>query len=123
MRKTFLTLADQLVSIQREDGYWPTSLMDPEYLTNPETSGTAFFGFGLAWGLNNGLLQGEKYEAARNKAWDAIRAAVTEDGKVGWVQQIGKDPQKTTRESSQLYAVGGTLLFAAEMIEAERSGN
>ncbi len=117
MRETFLTLADQLISIQREDGYWPTSLMDPEYLTNPETSGTAFFGFGLAWGLNNGLLEGEKYERARDKAWDAIRLAVTEEGKVGWVQQIGKDPQATTRDSSQLYAVGGTLLFASEMMD------
>nr|WP_298894755.1 glycoside hydrolase family 88 protein [uncultured Altererythrobacter sp.] len=119
MRETFLTLANQLVSIQREDGYWPTSLMDPEYLTNPETSGTAFFGFGLAWGLNNGLLEGDRYENARDKAWDAIRAAVTEDGKVGWVQQIGKDPQATTRESSQLYAAGGALLFAAEMIDSK----
>ena len=122
MRKTFRTMADQLVKIQREDGYWPTSLMDPEYLTNPETSGTAFFGFGLAWGLNNGLLEGQKYVQARDKAWDAIRAAVLEDGKVGWVQQIGKDPQATTRESSQLYAAGGTLLFAAEMIKNDNSG-
>lgn len=122
MRETFLTIADQLVSIQREDGYWPTSLMDPEYLTNPESSGTAFFGFGFAWGLNNGLLEGEKYENARDKAWDAIRAAVTEEGKVGWVQQIGKDPQATTRESSQLYAAGGTLLFAAEMLNSDHGG-
>lgn len=119
MKQTYLTLSDTLVSIQREDGYWPTSLLDPDYLTNPESSGTAFFGFGLAWGLNNGMLEGEKYEQARDKAWDAIRASVTADGKVGWVQQIGKDPQSTTAESSQLYAVGGTLLFAAEMAKAE----
>lgn len=119
MRKTFRTLADQLVSIQRDDGYWPTSLMDPDYLTNPESSGTAFFGYGLAWGINNGMLKGEKYVTARDKAWDAIRSAVTEDGKVGWVQQIGKDPQKTDRQSSQLYAVGGTLLFATEMLGAK----
>lgn len=119
MRETFVTLADQLVSIQREDGYWPTSLMDAEYLTNPETSGTAFFGFGMAWGLNNGLLKGEKYETSRDKAWDALRLAITDEGKVGWVQQIGKDPQSTNRESSQLYAAGGALLFAAEMLSAE----
>lgn len=119
MRETYKTLADQLVSIQREDGYWPTSLMDAEYLTNPETSGTAFFGFGLAWGLNNGTLEGEKYEMARDKAWDAMRLATTTSGKVGWVQQIGKDPQSTERETSQLYATGGMLLFAAEMLAVE----
>ncbi len=117
MVSTFKTLADALVSIQRDDGYWPTSLMDAQYLTNPETSGTAFFGFGLAWGLNNGILDGNKYTAARDKAWDAMRAAISDSGKVGWVQQIGKDPQLTDKDSTQLYAVGGTLLFASEMID------
>ena len=110
-------MASTLVSIQREDGYWPTSLMDAEYLTNPETSGTAFFGFGLAWGLNNGVLDGNKYTVARDKAWNAMRAAVSDSGKVGWVQQIGKDPQLTDKGTSQLYAVGGTLLFASEMLD------
>jgi rhamnogalacturonyl hydrolase YesR len=117
MVKTFKTLADSLVSIQRADGYWPTSLMDADYLTNPETSGTAFFGFGLAWGLNNGLLKGAKYETARDKAWDAMRGSISDSGKVGWVQQIGKDPQLTDKDSTQLYAVGGTLLFASEMLD------
>ncbi|WP_394728828.1 glycoside hydrolase family 105 protein [Altererythrobacter sp. GH1-8] len=117
MVATFRTLADRLVTLQRTDGYWPTSLMDPELLTNPETSGTAFFGFGLAWGLNNGLLKGPQYEAARNKAWDAMRKATTDSGKVGWVQQIGKDPQSTDAGTSQLYAAGGLLLFASEMLQ------
>lgn len=117
MVSTFQTLADALVSIQREDGYWPTSLMDAEYLTNPETSGTAFFGYGLAWGLNHGVIEGGKYAVARDKAWDAMRAAISDSGKVGWVQQIGKDPQLTDKDSSQLYAAGGTLLFASEMLD------
>jgi rhamnogalacturonyl hydrolase YesR len=114
--KTFRTMADRLVALQRPDGYWPTSLMDAELVTNPETSGTGFFGFGLAWGLNNGVLEGRKYTAARDKAWNAMRAAVAPDGKLGWVQQIGKDPQKTDSASSQLYGVGGMLLFSAEML-------
>ena len=116
MVETFQTLAAKLVTIQREDGYWPTSLLDPELLTNPETSGTAFFGFGLAWGLNNGLIEGAEYVQARDKAWDAMRAATENSGMVGWVQQIGKDPQLTTAGTSQLYATGGMLLFAAEML-------
>lgn len=116
MVQTFRTLADRLVMIQRPDGYWPTSLMDAELLTNPETSGTAFFGYGLAWGLNNGVLKGAKYEVARDKAWDAMRAATSDSGKVGWVQQIGRDPQITDAGTSQLYAAGGMLLFASEML-------
>ena len=117
MIDTFVTLADTLVSIQREDGYWPTSLLDPEMLTNPETSGTAFFGFGLAWGLNNGILEGDQYVSARDRAWDAIRTATSNSGMVGWVQQVGRDPQSTTAGTSQLYATGGALLFASEMLD------
>ena len=114
----FIEMTDALVKRQREDGYWPTSLEDPDLFTNPETSGTAFFGFGLAWGINQGLLKGDKYVNARDKAWVAMKDAVKPDGMVGWVQQIGKDPQLTIKDSSQLYGVGGFLLMAAEMIEA-----
>jgi rhamnogalacturonyl hydrolase YesR len=112
-------MAAALIQIQREDGYWPTSLLDAAILTNPETSGTGFFGFGLAWGLNNGFLEGDDYVVARDKAWSAMTAAVNDDGRLGWVQQIGKDPQTTTADTSQLYGSGAFLLFASEMIAAE----
>ena len=48
-----------IVSLQRSDGYWPVSLLDPS--GPPETSGTGFFIYGLAWGLNNGLLDDARY--------------------------------------------------------------
>jgi len=83
-------------------------------------SGTAFFTFGIAWGINQGILDGEKYVAARDLGWSAMKAGVKEDGMVGWVQQIGKDPQGTDKFDSQLYGVGGFLLTAAEMIEVEK---
>lgn len=117
MVKAYQDLADKLVPLQREDGYWPTSLADADYLKNPESSGTAFFGYGMAWGLNNGLLKGAQYEKARDLAWDAMRDATNTNGKVGWVQQIGKDPVATDRESSQLYTAGGMLLFASQMVK------
>jgi len=114
----FVEMTDALISRQREDGYWPTSLDDAALFKNPETSGTAFFGFGLAWGINQGLLTDDKYIDARDKAWAAMKDAVQPNGMVGWVQQIGKDPQLTIKDSSQLYGVGGFLLMASEMIEA-----
>lgn len=115
LEDTFVQLADSLVERQRESGYWPTSLDDDGLFKNPETSGTGFFGFGLAWGVNNGILVGEKYENSMNRAWAAMNAAVFENGKVGWVQQIGKDPQKSEASDSQLYAAGAMLLFSSEM--------
>jgi len=111
-------MTDALISRQREDGYWPTSLDDAALFPNPEMSGTGFFTFGIAWGLNQGILDGEKYVAARDKGWSAMKDAVQPNGMVGWIQQIGKDPQATEPDSSQLYGVGGFLLTAAEMIEA-----
>lgn len=114
----FVSMSDALISRQRDSGYWPTSLDDDALFPNPETSGTAFFGFGIAWGINNGLLQGEKYTTARDKAWGAMKDAVKPNGMVGWVQQIGKDPQETVKDSSQLYGVGGFLLMASEMVKA-----
>lgn len=114
----FVSMSDALISRQRENGYWPTSLDDADLFSSPETSGTAFFGFGLAWGINQGLLTDTKYVNSRDKAWTAMKNAVQPNGMVGWVQQIGKDPQKTEKDSSQLYGVGGFLLMASEMIEA-----
>ena len=111
----FRKMAAALVTIQRDDGYWPTSLHDADLFPSPETSGTGFVGFGLAWGLNNGILSGPKYERATEKAWAAMIAAVDGEGKLGWVQQVGKDPQLTTQESSQIYGAGAFLLMAAEM--------
>ncbi|NNC38922.1 MAG: hypothetical protein EX271_06945 [Acidimicrobiales bacterium] len=118
--KLFVSMSNALISRQRDDGYWPTSLDDAALFTNPETSGTAFFGFGLAWGINQGLLTDASHVNARDKAWTAMKNAVQPNGMVGWVQQIGKDPQLTVKDSSQLYGVGGFLLMSSEMIDAEK---
>lgn len=115
----FQTMAPALIEMQRDDGYWPTSLYDPDLFTNPETSGTGLIGFGLAWGLNNNILQGQDYEGATNKAWQAMTKAVDKNGKLGWVQQVGKDPKSTTKEDTQIYGAGAFLLMASEMIEVQ----
>ena len=119
--ETFQKMAAALVDRQRPDGYWPTSLDDNALFPNPETSGTGFFGFGLAWGVNNGVLSDPKYSMATLKAWTAMTAAVDETGRLGWVQQVGKDPKSTTANSSQLYGAGAFLLMASEMIEFEQA--
>ena len=37
-------------------------MLDPEHAPGPETSGTAFFTYGLLWGMNNGLLDKAAYQ-------------------------------------------------------------
>jgi len=40
--------------LQSEDGFWRSSLLDPaEYPDHPETSGSNFYCFAIAWGINH----------------------------------------------------------------------
>jgi unsaturated rhamnogalacturonyl hydrolase len=110
----FRRMSDKLVTLQKPDGYWPPSLLAPEN-SPPETSGTGFFVYGLAYGLNHGLLKGPQYQASVAKGWSALTAAVQPDGKLGWVQQIGYAPDHVAADDTQLYGVGAFLLAASEV--------
>ena len=104
-----------LQRIQNPNGYWPASLLDPNKVTTPETSGTGFITFGLAWGVNNGILKDEKYQRSAIKGWRAIEQAVEQNGRVNWVQQVGKSPDPVQKTDTQFYGVGAVLLAASEM--------
>ena len=100
-------------AVQGEDGYWRASLLDPDSRPNPETSGTGFFVFGLAWGINHGVLDRARYERAVTRGWSAMVEAVHPDGMLGWVQRIGDQPGATTANTTEVYGVGALLLQAA----------
>lgn len=104
-----------LMKLQRENGFWPASLMDPDIVKTPEVSGTGFITFGLAWGVNNGILTDPKAVEIVEKGWKAIESAVAEDGRVNWVQHVGKSPDPVKETDSQLYGTGAVLLSASEM--------
>ena len=108
-------MASSLVAIQKPDGYWPASLLDADKVKSPEVSGTGFVTFGLAWGLNNRVLDDEATIAAVDKGWAALAAAVDADGMVHWVQQVGRGPDPVRESDTQLYGVGAFLLAASEM--------
>ena len=110
----FRQMSDRLLPLQKPDGCWAPSLLAPEHAP-PETSGTGFFVYGLAYGLNHGLLKGAKYEVAVSKGWTALAGAVQPDGKLGWVQQIGYAPDHVSADDTQLYGVGAFLLAASEV--------
>ena len=109
----FKQMADKIVSMQGAAGYWPVSLLEPQQ--TPETSGTGFFVYGLAWGINQGLLSGKQYSAAVERGWHALVAAVQPDGKLGWVQRVGAAPDQVSANDTQLYGAGAFLLAASEM--------
>lgn len=119
MERIFKDMAATLIKLQKADGYWAPSLLAATKDTPPESSGTAFFTYGLAWGLNNGLLKGREYERATQKGWSALVRAVHADGKLGYVQQVSDRPDDVKYEDTQLYGVGAFLLAASAIADLD----
>ena len=111
----FIEMATKIASLQDENGYWHASLLDPMSYPNPETSSSAFFTYALAWGVNNGYLNKEKFQPVVEKGWKALVRAIYPNGKLGWVQPIGADPKKVTEEMTEVYGIGALLLAGKEM--------
>jgi unsaturated rhamnogalacturonyl hydrolase len=115
----FKELAKSVSSCQQEEGYWTRSMLDAEHAPGAETSGTAFFTYGLLWGINNGVLKQAEYLPVVKKSWNYLsQFAVQQDGKLGYVQPIGERAipgQVVDKNSSADFGVGAFLLAAAEM--------
>jgi len=116
----FRELAEGVARVQRPGGYWSRSMLCEEDAPGPETSGTAFFTYGLLWGMNHELLDRSTYEPVVNKSWNyLVKTALQPDGSVGFVQPIGEkpDPTKTVDAHSQAnFGVGAFLLAACEKV-------
>ena len=88
-------MAAALKKVQRDDGFWNASLHDPANFGGKETSGTALFTYGIAWGIRNGILSKDDYLPVVAKAWNALAAdAIHPDGFLGFVQGTGKQPSE-----------------------------
>jgi unsaturated rhamnogalacturonyl hydrolase len=114
----FREMAAKLISIQQPDGFWRSSLLDPEHYPAQEESGTGFYCYGLAWGVNHGLLDRKTYWPAVLKAWDALTSCVQPDGKLIHVQPIGADPKKFDPNMTEPFGVGCFLLAGSEVYYA-----
>ncbi|MCU7550182.1 glycoside hydrolase family 88 protein [Chitinophagaceae bacterium LB-8] len=115
----FKGIAETIKASQQPEGYWTRSILDPAHAPGPETSGTAFFTFGLLWGINNGYLEKEEYNLVASKAWNYLTTvALQPDGKIGYVQPIGERAipgQVVDKNSTSNFGVGAFLLAACEM--------
>lgn len=110
-------LTSAIVKLQKQDGAWPMSLLAGERYVEPETSGTAFFTYGLIWGINNDLLDESTYLPSALKGWQVLSSAVHPDGKFGWVQGVNEKPDVVTKDDSQLFGVGAFLLAGSAMYD------
>jgi rhamnogalacturonyl hydrolase YesR len=120
LKKDFMLMSEALLKCQREDGFWNPSLVSTNYAMK-ETSGTALFLYGMAWGIQQGHLKAKIYRPVCDRAWEGlVRDAVHNDGFLGWMQGTGKDPSAGQPLSYDRvpdfedYGTGCFLLGAAE---------
>ena len=135
----FRALAAAVLPLQREDGFWNSSLADPTHCAaagepgedGPETSGTALLAYGFAWGIRQGLLDVKTYGSPLAAAWNGLtRVAVRADGFLGWVQSTGAAPCSSrvalgadAVPNFEDYGVGCLLLAGSEVLRlGEPSG-
>ncbi|MCK4922530.1 MAG: glycoside hydrolase family 88 protein [Bacteroidales bacterium] len=74
-----------------------------------------YFTYGLAWGINKGILDRSDYEQAVKKGWNAILSHVTEEGMLGYVQPIGAAPGEAWPNKSEVYGTGAFLSAGSEI--------
>ncbi|HEV8593631.1 MAG TPA: glycoside hydrolase family 88 protein [Pyrinomonadaceae bacterium] len=111
-------MAARVAELQQPDGLWRSSLLDPDSYPGGESSGSGFYIYAMAWGVNNKVLDKKKFAPIIRKAWTGLNTLVHEDGKVGWTQPIGADPRRNfTAESWEVYGAGAYLLAASEVIK------
>lgn len=112
----FREMSDRLATLQQPDGLWRANLLVPSHHPNPETSGTAFFVFAMAAGVNDGLLERARFEPVVRRGWLGLNNCLLPDGTLGYVQPIGGDPRPATPTDTQEYAAGAFLLAAREVL-------
>ncbi len=89
------TMCEALRKVQRSDGFWNASLHDPNNFGGKETSGTALFTYGMAWGVRHGVLDAAVYRPVIAKAWKALATESAQpNGFLGYVQGTGKQPSE-----------------------------
>ena len=111
----FKEIAERVAGLQQSDGLWRASLLDPESYPNPEISGSAFFTYAMAWGIDHHLLDRKHFLPVVKKSWRGMLTHVYADGRLGSIQPIGGEPGKFKPSSSYVYGVGAFLLAGSEL--------
>jgi unsaturated rhamnogalacturonyl hydrolase len=96
--QTFQQMAAAIKAVQRADGFWNVNLGYTNDFPGPESSGTACFTYGFAWGINHGYLDTNTYLPAVIAGWNALavgalhHSAGADNGMLGYEQPSGSYP-------------------------------
>jgi unsaturated rhamnogalacturonyl hydrolase len=111
----FREMAATIAKIQGPDGLWRSGLLDPDAYELPEISGSAFFTYAIAYGINEHILDRKTYLPVVEKSWKGMLTHIYADGRLGSIQPIDGQPGKFKPSASYVYGVGGFLLAGSEM--------
>ena len=119
--RLFKDMATRVAGLQSPDGLWRAGLLDAAAYPQGEISGTGFFTYAFAWGMNAGLLDKREFRPVVDRAWKGMLTHVYADGRLGAIQPIGAAPDAVLPSSSYVYGVGAFLLAGSELHELARS--
>jgi rhamnogalacturonyl hydrolase YesR len=111
----FKEMAEEVKNIQGKDGLWRSGLLDPDAYDLPEVSGSAFFTYAIAYGINEHILDRKTYYPVVEKSWKGMLEHVYADGRLGSIQPVDGQPGKFKASASHVYGVGGFLMAGYQM--------
>lgn len=108
-------MAASIAALQSADGLWRPGLLDAADYPYPENSGSAFFLYAIAWGINHHLLDGARYRPVVERGWKGLIAHIDADGKLGSIQPVGAAPGAYSADASYVFGIGAFLLAGSEI--------
>jgi rhamnogalacturonyl hydrolase YesR len=117
----FRQMSAKLASLQGADGLWRPGLLNASAYPYPEVSGSAFYVYAIAWGINHGILDRATYLPVVQKGWAGLLSHVYEDGRLGSIQPIGPSPGPLQPQTSYVFGVGAYLMAGSEVLTLSRN--
>jgi len=115
-------MAAAIASIQGEDGLWRPGLLDAADYANPEISGSSFFVYAMAWGIDHHALNEAEYLPVVKRGWRGLVKHIYADGRLGGIQPVGAAPGAYTPSSSYVFGTGAFLLAGSEVEQLALNG-
>lgn len=121
---TYLEIMIALANMQRNDGFWNASLIDQDYYSGAELTGTALIVKGIAWGLRTQNIDPTTYTPVLQKGARALMKAVAIDGRLFYAQPNNSIEPKDGHPFTKLIKLtnlhlshGLYLLACAELLQ------
>jgi unsaturated rhamnogalacturonyl hydrolase len=108
-------MASAVAKLQGQDGLWRPGMLDESDYPHPENSGSAFFVYSIAWGVDHGILDATVYRPVVERGWAGLVSHIYADGRLGDIQPVGAAPGVYTPAASYVFGTGAFLLAGSEV--------